>query len=167
MGHFRWAIPATVIPVAAIFLYVFLNGGAAIPVEYQPLAAFGAFMAAGLYYSGLGYIKKVRRALAGEKVPIDYDKMGRTLSLGIMLGIAAFVYTVADQNEATKLVVDNHTSFLTVVGLATTAIMTVDRIVFQRPSLKVEDEPGDEIAEHEDEELPPPATEDGEKEETV
>ncbi len=53
------------------------------------------FVTAGIFYSTSGYIKKIRRKLAGDNtVRLDYHKMGKTTAIGVILGAGAFVMSI-------------------------------------------------------------------------
>ena len=130
--------------------------------HHQYLFAGLAFIAAGLFYSCMGLVKRVRRALAGEAVKLDPKKMAKSVTLGVTLGIAGMILHYANTGEL--ITVSTHHEFASVFGIATASIVAVDKILLQRPSPKVsgqivevrQTEIPTPTPEPEDDDLPPP-----------
>lgn len=100
---------------------------------YHETLAGLSFIVAGLLYSSLGYARKAMRALSGEDVTFDYSKMGKSVVLGIVLGIAAFVWTGV---EGEVIKVENLKEFAAQVGLNSAAIMIVHKLLLGRKESK-------------------------------
>ena len=93
--------------------------------------AFASFMASGIFYSASGWIKRVRRMLAGDSTErLDYSKMGKSLLIGVILGIGAFVWS---SYEGDTIAVGTLHEFLTQVGINTSVILLVDKWILGRP----------------------------------
>lgn len=127
----------------------FVNGQMA-EVEPEPpinplvyLVAFSTFIVSGVFYSASGWIKKIRRKLAGDNVPLDYKKMGKTVAIGIILGIGAFIYSTWDGDTIT---VSTAQEFFVQVGINTAVILLVDKWILGRsetvPSTSPINDPG-------------------------
>ena len=146
--RYGYAVPATVVPLLAIFGALAVGG---IDIPHEILIA-GSFVAAGLFYSSMGYVKKVRRALAGESVVVDWEKMGKSVITGVLLGVIAWI-AGASMGIVVHEDIDITTpaTFITAVGLNSSAILAVDRILLQR---------GGTGAERKEIELPPEPPED-------
>jgi len=101
-----------------------------IPKESSSIIGMGialvSFIVAGVFYSSGGYVKKVRRKLAGEDVKLDYKKMGKTILIGIILGIVAMVWAVHD---GTTFTIDSLETFIAQVGLNASVILLVDKYI--------------------------------------
>lgn len=97
------------------------------PIHY--LIAFGSFVVSGVFYSSSGWIKKIRKKLAGENVPLDYNKMAKTVGIGTLLGIGAFVYST--YLGETIHIIDMQ-QFLVQVSINTTAILFIDKWILGR-----------------------------------
>lgn len=93
------------------------------------VVAFGSFIASGVFYSASGWVKNVRRKLAGSKVKIDYRKMGKDVAIGVLIGIGAFVYSTYIGETISILTPQQ---FLIQVGLNTSAILFVDKWILGR-----------------------------------
>ena len=101
-----------------------------IVTNYLPEIFAGlSFVVAGLLYSSLGYARKAMRSLSGEAVTFDYAKVGKSIVLGIVLGITAFVWTGI---EGDVIDVHNLKEFGTQVGLNSAAIMIVHKLLLGR-----------------------------------
>jgi len=93
------------------------------------LIAFSTFIVSGVFYSASGWIKKIRRKLAGDNVPLDYKKMGKTVAIGVILGIGAFIYSTWDGDTIT---VTTAQEFFVQVGINTAVILLVDKWILGR-----------------------------------
>ena len=113
----------------------FVNGQEADPeteenVEFINYAlAFATFVVAGVFYSSSGWIKKIRRVLAGENVPLDPNKMGKTVLIGVILGVGAFIYSAY---EGDTIVVFTMQDFFVQVAINTTVILLIDKWILGR-----------------------------------
>ena len=96
---------------------------------FDAIVYFSTFIVAAVYYSSSGYIKKVRRALSGEDVIIDYKKMGKTVLIGVIIGIGAYVYAVYDGEPV--LILDAQ-GFLVQVGINSAAVLFIDKWILGR-----------------------------------
>ena len=100
------------------------------PIEvWQYVLAGASFILAGVFYSSSGWIKKVRRKVVGSGEKLDYHKMGRSVLVGLILGVGAIIYS-AYQGET--IIITTVEQFLVQVGLNTTAILLVDKWVLGR-----------------------------------
>ena len=90
-----------------------------------------SFIVAGVFYSSSGWIKRVRRVLAGEKIPLDLKKMGRSVLIGVILGIGAMIFFIYDGNP---IVISNVQEFFVQVGINTATILLVDKWILGRAS---------------------------------
>lgn len=97
--------------------------------EAQFVIVLGSFIVAGVFYSSSGWIKRVRRLLAGEKLPLDWKKMGRSVLIGVILGVGAMIYFVYDGNP---IVINNAQEFFVQVGLNTAIILLIDKWILGR-----------------------------------
>lgn len=89
-----------------------------------------SFVAAGIFYSTSGYIKKIRKKLSGDdSVTLDYAKMLKTTVIGIVLGIGAFIMS-AYNGEIIQ--VANMHEFFVQVGLNMAAILIIDKWILGR-----------------------------------
>jgi len=107
------------------------------------LVAFSTFIVSGVFYSASGWIKKIRRKLAGDNVPLDYHKMGKTVLIGVLLGIGAFVYSTWD---GTTISVSTPQEFFIQVGINTAVILLVDKWILGRAEELSDPEESDEFA---------------------
>jgi len=96
-------------------------------LEY--LIAFSTFIVSGVFYAASGWIKKIRRKLAGDNVPLDYQKLGKTTLIGVILGIGAFIYSTWDGDT---IAVTTAQEFFVQVGINTTVILFVDKWILGR-----------------------------------
>lgn len=88
------------------------------------------FIAAGIFYSMSGYVKKLRKKLSGDNsVVLDYSKMGKTTAIGVILGIGAFI--LSTYNGET-IHISTMQEFFVQVGLNTTAILIIDKWILGR-----------------------------------
>jgi len=88
------------------------------------------FVAAGIFYATSGFIKKIRKKLAGDdSVKLDYSKMGKTTIIGIVLGIGAFI---ASSYNGEVIQVLNMHEFFVQVGLNISAILIIDKWILGR-----------------------------------
>ncbi len=103
--------------------------------EFSPEVGFvivlSSFIVAGVFYSSSGWIKRVRRVLAGEKIPLDLKKMGRSVLIGVILGIGAMIFFIYDGNP---IVINNVQEFFVQVGINTATILLVDKWILGRAS---------------------------------
>lgn len=88
------------------------------------------FVAAGVFYSMSGYVKKIRKKLSGDNsVKLDYSKMGKTTLIGVILGIGAFILSTYNGDT---IHVSTMQEFFVQVGLNTTAILIIDKWILGR-----------------------------------
>lgn len=87
---------------------------------------FASFIVAGVIYSASGWLKKVRRKLAGENVPLDYRKMGKSVLIGVILGIAAMAWSAY---EGDVIIITDAREFGVQVGLNMAVILLVDKLI--------------------------------------
>jgi len=88
------------------------------------------FVAAGVFYSSSGYVKKLRKKLNGDDtVVLDYSKMGKTTIIGVVLGIGAFI--MSTYAGETIHVLNMH-EFFVQVGLNMSAILIIDKWLLGR-----------------------------------
>lgn len=106
-------------------------------LEY--VIAFGSFIVAGVFYSSSGWIKRVRRKLAGEKLPLDYKKMGKSVLIGVILGVGAMVFSVY---QGELIAIHNVQEFLAQVGINTATILLVDKWILGRANPKEKPDAG-------------------------
>lgn len=99
--------------------------------EAQFVIVLSSFIVAGVFYSSSGWIKRVRRVLAGEKIPLDLKKMGRSVLIGVILGIGAMIFFIYDGNP---IVINNVQEFFVQVGINTATILLVDKWILGRAS---------------------------------
>ncbi len=97
--------------------------------EAQFVIVLGSFVVAGVFYSSSGWIKRVRRLLAGEKLPLDWKKMARSVLIGVILGIGAMIFFIYDGNP---IVINNAQEFFVQVGLNTATILLIDKWILGR-----------------------------------
>ncbi len=97
--------------------------------EAQFVIVLGSFIVAGVFYSSSGWIKRVRRLLAGEKLPLDWKKMARSILIGVILGIGAMIFFIYDGNP---IVINDAQEFLVQVGLNTATILLIDKWILGR-----------------------------------
>jgi len=104
-----------------------------IPTESINIIGMGvalvSFIVAGVFYSSSGYVKKVRRKLAGEDVHLDYAKMGKTVGIGVILGVAAMIWSTYNGDT---IAINNIEEFLAQVGLNASVILIVDKWILGR-----------------------------------
>ena len=94
------------------------------------LVTASTFLIAGIFYSASGYINKLRRSLSGEKVEIDYVRMGKTMILGVVLGIGAFILSIYNGDI---IHVDTMHEFFVQVGLNAAAILFIHKWILASP----------------------------------
>ena len=107
------------------------------------LVAFSTFIVSGVFYSASGWIKKIRKKLAGDNVPLDYHKMGKTVAIGVILGIGAFIYSTWDGDT---IAISTAQEFLIQVGINTSVILLVDKWILGRAKELTDPEESDEVA---------------------
>jgi len=107
------------------------------------LIAFSTFIVSGVFYSASGWIKKIRRKLAGDNVPLDYKKMAKTVGIGVILGIGAFIYSTWDGDTIT---VSTAQEFFVQVGINTAVILLVDKWILGRSETIPQAEESDEFS---------------------
>ena len=102
-----------------------------------------SFIAAGVFYSASGYAKALRRALTGESPNLDYRKMGKSVILGVVLGIVAIVLSHAVEVEGPILADLSDTdprkvlyAFIGLAGSHTAVILAADKWLLGRASPK-------------------------------
>ncbi len=100
---------------------------------WQPILAFISFIGAGVLYSSSGWIKKVRRKLAGSGDELDYKKMGKSVLIGVILGIGAMMYSIYNNDV---IVITNLHELAVQIALNTTAILLVDKWILGRAEEK-------------------------------
>lgn len=122
--------------LAALFLIAFSIGISSAyaqtetqdPIIYQGIA-FASFVASGVFYSASGWIKNIRRKLAGESAPLDLNKMAKSVGIGTLLGIGAFVWSAYNGD---MIQISTMQQFLIQIGVNTTAILFVDKWILGR-----------------------------------
>lgn len=88
------------------------------------------FVAAGMFYSSSGYAKKLRKKLSGDtSVTLDYKKMGKTTIIGIIIGVAAFIWSTYHGETITVTTMEQ---FFVQVGLNMTAVLIIDKWLLGR-----------------------------------
>ena len=111
---------------------VFAQAPADIPagdnsINYTQVGLAGlTFLLAGLWYSCAGFIKKFRRSLTDETVKIDPRRMGKSIIVGLITGVAAFIVTFISGDVMT---VSTPEEFGVLFGIATGIVMTVDKTI--------------------------------------
>jgi len=95
------------------------------PIHHYGLA-FGTFILAGLAYSMMGYVKKLRRAFDGVSKYPDPTKVAKSAIVAIMVGVGGFITTLIAGDPMT---VSDFDSFLALYTIATTAVVTVDKLL--------------------------------------
>ena len=127
---------ATIAISLAIFATVNVNSAFAqasteeIHIEPWHYALAGAsFIVSGVFYSSSGWIKKVRRKLAGQGDTLDYKKMGKSVLIGVILGVGAMIYSTYNGDT---IVIINAEQFFAQVAINTTAILFVDKWILGR-----------------------------------
>ena len=96
-------------------------------INYTQVGLAGlTFLLAGLWYSCAGFIKKFRRSLTDETVKIDPKRMGKSVIVGVITGIAAFIVTFISGDVMT---VSTPEEFGILFGIATGVVMTVDKTI--------------------------------------
>ena len=88
-----------------------------------------SFLASGIFYSASGWIQRVRRKLAGENVALDYSKMGKSVLIGVILGVGAFAYSTY---QGDTISIHTPQEFLVQVGINTTAILFISKWILGR-----------------------------------
>ncbi len=91
---------------------------------------FLTFLAAGVFYAASGWIKKIKRKLAGDDTKLDWSKLGKTTLIGVILGIGAMIASLA---MGEVIIVNSAEQFLTQIGLNTAAILFIDKWILGRP----------------------------------
>lgn len=97
------------------------------PIHY--ILAGLSFIVSGIFYSSSGWIKKVRRKLAGSGDKLDYKKMGKSILIGVILGAGALIYST--YNGETIVIVTAE-QFFAQVAINTAAILFVDKWILGR-----------------------------------
>ena len=92
--------------------------------------AGASFIVAGLYYSSMGWVAKIRKALSSDDAKIDWGKMGKSVMVGIFLGVAAFVAMEVAGEDAISI--STPQEFFTQVGINSAAILAVDKLLLGR-----------------------------------
>lgn len=128
-------------PIIAIFALISIGFGTSAASAQLPdnpiltplgyAVAFSTFIASGVFYSSSGYVKSVRRALAGEKVKLDYKKMAKSVMLGALIGVGAFIWSAYNGDSFVEITTVK--IYLTQVSVNTTAILFVDKWILGRP----------------------------------
>lgn len=102
-------------------------------VEVEPITYVVTgltFVAAGIFYSSSGYVKKLRKKLSGDtSVTLDYTKMGKTTLIGVVIGIAAFIWSTYNGETIHVTTLEQ---FFVQVGLNTTAVLFIDKWLLGR-----------------------------------
>lgn len=95
----------------------------------QVLITFLTFVAAGVFYAASGWIKKIRRKLAGDEAKLDLVKLGKTTLIGVILGVAAMIASIA---MGEVIIVEGAQQFLTQIGINSAAILFIDKWILGR-----------------------------------
>ena len=111
--------------------------GATTDEPYQYILAGLSFITSGIFYSSSGWIKKVRRKLAGQAVRMDYQKMGKSILIGVILGAGAMVYSAYNGDVIT---ITSAEQFFAQVAVNTAVILLVDKWILGRAEEKGEGE---------------------------
>ena len=101
------------------------------PVHQQSLSDYGtvllSFVAAGLFYSIMGASNAYRRRIATQNwAGFDFVKLGKSVTLGVVLGIGAFI---AVELQGQVIMIGSLHEFLVQVGLNTTAILMIQKFL--------------------------------------
>lgn len=88
------------------------------------------FIVAGIAYSTIGYRAKLLKALQGEKVEFDTARIGKTIILGVVLGVAA---TIMSLYNGDTILVSSPQDFFTQVATAMGAIFTIHKLLLSTP----------------------------------
>lgn len=149
-------IPLLSIPIIAVHGQI-SEPAAETPLHHNAIALL-TFVASGIFYSASGWIKQVRRHLAGEKVALDFRLMGKSVLIGLVLGIGAFVFS---SYNGDTIAVSNIHEFVTQASINTTAILFIDKWLLgrskpEKPFVGHDDDTDFELSpEEEVEKLPP------------
>ena len=124
------------------------------PKYHHYVLAILSFVAAGVFYSSLGFIKKFRMYLGGQKASFDFHKMGKSVLVGTILGAGAFVYSLY---MGDTIAIHTPHEFFTQVSLNSVAILMIDKILLGRANPQVPIQPlgGETLYAEDEEELPP------------
>ena len=96
-------------------------------INYTQVGLAGlTFLLAGLWYSCAGFIKKFRRSLTDETVKLDPRRMGKSVIVGIITGIAAFIVTFVTGDV---MRVSTPEEFGILFGIATGIVVSVDKTI--------------------------------------
>jgi trehalose utilization protein len=90
---------------------------------------FLTFVAAGVFYATSGWIKKIRRKLAGDQSKLDWAKLGKTTLIGVILGVGAMIASVAMGEE---IVINDAQMFFSQIGINSAAILFIDKWILGR-----------------------------------
>lgn len=88
-----------------------------------------SFVGAGLYYTCLGYVKKLRRVLAGENVAVDLNKVRNSALLGVLVGVVAFIASLYNGETIHIVTVEE---FIAQASINFTAVVTIDKLILGR-----------------------------------
>jgi len=124
------------------------------PQPWHVILAFVSFIASGVLYSSSGWIKTVRRKLAGtDDPPINYKKMGKSILIGVILGLGAMIWSIYNGDV---IVITTGQELMVQIGLNTTIILLVDKWILGRGTEGKAGPTGDNEDEFEDlwDELP-------------
>ena len=91
------------------------------------------FVAAGLYYTCLGWARKVYKRAQGEKVPIDWTKVRNAAITGSALGFVAWMAVWLGILPVNGDFYDEHFNFALMFGFATATILPVHRFMLTAP----------------------------------
>ena len=127
---------------------------------WQYVLAGASFIVAGIFYSSSGWIKKVRRKLAGDGDSLDYKKMGKSVLIGVILGAGAMIYSTY---LGETIIILSAEQFFAQVAINTAAILFVDKWILGRvdpqekagPTGDIDEDDFDELEIEMPEEVPP------------
>ena len=96
-------------------------------INYTQVGLAGlTFLLAGLWYSCAGFIKKFRRSLTDETVKLDPRRMSKSVIVGVITGIAAFIVTFVTGDV---MRVSTPEEFGILFGIATGIVVSVDKTI--------------------------------------
>ena len=91
------------------------------------------FVVAGLYYTCLGWARKLYRRAQGQSVPIDWVKVRNAAITGTVLGLVAWTGVWLGILPVSPDFYDEHFNFALMFGFATTAVLSVHRFMLTAP----------------------------------
>ena len=97
---------------------------------YNYLVTIGVFVLGGITYSTVSYRSKLIKLLQGDKVDFDWEKLGKAILLGGLLGVAAAISAIS---TGEIIIVDSVSEFLQQVGVSIGAIFIVHKLLLSTP----------------------------------